>query len=339
MSTITIERVNPQAGVRGGRVKVYCQGLDAEALETCSLVFGTTPTRTALVTPTFVLGIVPHEASPDIVQLAQNDNTSHTVPFVVATILAENLHPMANPAVDGRGAIYTTISGTKGQQVPVSIYRISPSGEVEPFVSDILNPTSLAFGPDGYLYVSSRHAGKVLRVNERGTVSPFAEHLGIATGLAFDSQGRLYVGDRHGTIHQISDTGATRVFVSKLEASVTAYHLAFDNHDRLYVSYPTLSGYDQIYRIAPDGEILQSIASGIGRPQGLAFDIDNNLYVVGYYAGEGGVVKITPDGDMHQVVAGVNLVGLAFGMNGDLLLVDNNTLYRLNFGVSGRPLP
>jgi len=32
-------------------------------------------------------------------------------------------------------------------------------------------------------------------------------------------------------------------------------------------------------------------------------------------------------------------VGLAFGTNGDLILTDNSTVYKLAFGVQGRPLP
>lgn len=338
MGTITIDRVSPQAGVHGGRVKVYCRGLDGEAVDACRLIFGSTPTRPAIATPTFVLGIVPLQANPDVVQIEQQDQTSNAVSFAIATVLAENLHPVANPAVDSRGAIYTTVSGTKGQQVPVSVYRISPLGEVEPLASDILNPTGLAFGPDGYLYVSSRHTGKVLRVSEHGTVSTFAAQLGIATGLAFDSRGRLYVGDRRGTIYQLSASGEAHVFVSKLEPSVTAYHLAFDSHDRLYVSYPTFSGYDPVYRITAAGEV-QTVAHGLGRPQGLAVDVDDNLYVVGYDGGEGGVVKITPEGEIQHVVSGVNLVGLAFGLDGELILVNNSALYKLNFGVRGRLLP
>jgi sugar lactone lactonase YvrE len=331
-----IDRVYPQAGVHGGRVVVTCRGLDADQLDTYTLLFGVTPSRTLLATPTLVLGVVPHEASPSVVQLEQHGQTSNAVSFGVAAAIAENLHPVANPVVDDRGAIYTTISGTKGQHVPVSLYRISPSGDVEPFAADILNPTGLAFGPDGHLYVSSRHTGKVLRVDAHGMVSTFAENLGIATGLAFDAQGRLYVGDRRGTIYRLSEAGQAQVFVSELEPSVTAYHLAFDSSDRLCMSYPTFSGYDQVYRITAAGEV-QTIASGLGRPQGLAFDADDNLYVIGHYRGEGGVVKITPAGEVQHVICGANLVGLAFGMDGELILVDNSTLYKLNFGVQGRP--
>ena len=336
MQPITLHQVTPQAGIRGGHIAVSCTGLDAQALETCSIVFGASSTRPVLVTPTLLLGIVPERSGADSLQIAQDERQSNAVPFVVATRLADNLHPVASPAVDVQGNIYTTISGTKGQQVPVSLYRISSTGEIEPFLSGIANPTGLALGPDGYLYVSSRHEGTIYRVDTRGTVSAFATQLGIATGLAFDAQGRLYVGDRRGAILQVADRGTARVF-ARLEPSVRAYHLAFGDDGWLYVSYPTLSGSDQIYRITPDGAV-QSFVRGLGRAQGIAFDSAQNLYVVAHYEGAGGVIHITPTGAMTRVVAGTNLVGLAFGTNGDLLLTDNSAVYKLAFSVQGRPL-
>jgi sugar lactone lactonase YvrE len=289
-----------------------------------------------LVTPTLVLGVVPESAGANTVQIVQGERQSDTMPLVMATRLADNLHPVASPAVDAEGNIYTTISGTKGQHVPVSLYKISSAGEVEPFVSGIANPTGLAFGPDGALYVSSRHEGTVYRVDRRGTASSFATQLGIATGLAFDAQGRLYVGDRRGAILQVAANGTSRLF-ARLEPSMRAYHLAFADDGWLYVSAPTLSGSDQIYRITPEGEV-QPFVHGLGRAQGLAFDAAQHLYVVAHIEGQGGVIRITPDGAMTRAIAGVNLVGLAFGTNGDLMLVDNSTVYKLAFGVPGRPL-
>jgi len=49
------------------------------------------------------------------------------------------------------------------------------------------------------------------------------------------------------------------------------------------------------------------------------------------------VVKISPDG-MHAelVVAGMNLVGLAFGQQGEMVVATNEAVYSLPLGIEGR---
>jgi sugar lactone lactonase YvrE len=322
--------------VRGGRVTVISNGLDAQTLTTCRLAFGSRQTRPLLASPTLLVGTVPDAADAETIRVVQQDRQSDTLPFAVATPVAENLHPVANPAIDRAGNVYTTISGTKGQHVQTSIYKITSLGEVEPFAAGITNPTGLAFGPDDALYVSSRHEGALYRVDEQGNVFPFAEGLGIATGLAFDAEGSLYVGDRRGTIFRLSDSGEAESFAT-LGPSAAAYHLAYGPDNGLYVSYPTLSGDDRIYRVSPDGAV-QTFVRGLGLAQGLAFDEVGNLYVTAHIEGVGGVVRITPAGDIQPMITGVNLVGLAFGIAGELFLVDKSALYKLNFGIQGRPL-
>jgi hypothetical protein len=82
----------------------------------------------------------------------------------VATLLAEELQPVANPAFDPNGSLYVTFSGGRGEKVPASLFRIEPDGELNPIANEILNPTGLAWGPDDCLYVSSREEGSVYRI-------------------------------------------------------------------------------------------------------------------------------------------------------------------------------
>jgi sugar lactone lactonase YvrE len=95
-----------------------------------------------------------------------------------------------------------------------------------------------------------------------------------------------------------------------LAPSVAAFHLAFDARGDLYVTNPSMSGYDAIHRITPDGEV-QTFFGDLGRPQGLAFDSHGHLYVVAHYRGDAGIIEIPPQGEARHVVSGVNLVGLA----------------------------
>jgi len=277
----------------------------------------------------------PEHGQPGL-RVAKNGSTSAPMKYEVGRRLAANLHPVANPAIDTDGNIYVTYSNRRGQKTPVSVYKISPRGAVTPFATEIMNATGLAFGIDGNLYVSSRFEGSVYTVDSGGKVRVFTEGMGIATGIAFDRNGNLYVGDRSGSIFKISPDKEIFVFAT-LEPSIAAYHLAFGLDDHLYVSGPTTSSFDCIYRIAPSGEVSKFFA-GLGRPQGLAVDIQGTLYAVCSYRGRRGVFRFR-GGVPEAVVAGVSLVGLAFDYEDNLLVVDAGSLYRVHLGITGKPLP
>ena len=191
--------------------------------------------------------------------------------------IADSLHPVANPAVDADGNIFTTFSGSRGQKSPVSIYKIDTNFNSRPFVTDLMNPTGLAFDRAGLLYVSSRYDGIIYQVTPTGNMSVYVEGMGVATGIAFDRDENLYVGDRSGTIFKISRARQIYVFAT-LEPSIAAYHLAFGPDDYLYVTGPTTSSFDAVYRISKNGEV-ETFYRGLGRPQGLAFDDEDRLYV------------------------------------------------------------
>jgi sugar lactone lactonase YvrE len=162
--------------------------------------------------------------------------------------------------------------------------------------------------------------------------------MGIATGLAFDKNSNLYVGDRSGSIFKISPGKEIFVFAT-LEPSVAAYHLAYGLDDYLYVTGPTTSSFDSIYRISPTGEV-ERFFTGLGRPQGMAFDIEGNLYVVASHRGRRGVFRFARKGSVPELaVSGLNLVGLAFDHSANLIVADNSSVYRVHAGSMGKPLP
>ena len=94
-------------------------------------------------------------------------------------------------------------------------------------------------------------------------------------------------------------------------------------------SAPTLSTYDPIYRISRKGQIT-TLASSLGRPQGIAFGPDGHLYVVDALAGSSGLHRRNADGSFAPVIAGGALVGVAFGPNGELVVTSNETAYRFD---------
>ena len=255
----------------------------------------------------------------------------------VAVPIAENLHPVTNPALDAEGNIYVTFSGSRGQKVPVAIFKIDTNYAVKPFVAEMMNATAIAFDRQGQMYVSSRYDGAVYRVAPNGTMTTYAEGMGVATGIAFDRDENLYVGDRSGTIFKIARDQQVFVFAT-LEPSVSAYHLAFSPQGDLFVTGATTSSFDCVYRIDPQGTV-HTFYRGLGRPQGLAFDAAGNLYVAASLAGKRGVVQITPEGNANLEVSGQGLVGLAFAPGRSVILATTSAVHHLSWNIQGQPLP
>jgi sugar lactone lactonase YvrE len=253
--------------------------------------------------------------------------TGQTPLVGIASPFATGLHQVDSPVFDREGNLYVTYSGTRGQQVPVSIFRVRPNGTRETFSSGIVNPTSMAIDRDGRLYVSSRFEGSVYRVAADGAPEVFATDLGVACGLAFARDGSLFVGDRSGTIFRVDAAGHATTFAT-LPPSVAAFHLAIAPDGAVFVTAPTLSSYDALYRVSPSGEVTAA-HSQFGRPQGLAFDAAGTLYVVDALAGSSGVYRVPADGAPELVLAGPGLVGVAFSPGGAIVVTSNDTAYRL----------
>ncbi len=242
----------------------------------------------------------------------------------LGTTIATGLHQVDNPVIDADGRVYVTYSGSRGQQAPVSVFRVTPGGPREPFVTGIVNATSMAFSPDGVLHLSSRFDGTIHRVFDDGRHEVMASDLGLACGLAFAPDGTLFVGDRSGTVFRIDSAGQTETLAT-LPPSVAAFHLAMGPDGWLYVTGPTLSSYDRVYRIGMNGRV-ETVDASFGRPQGLAFDAAGVLHVVEALASSSGVYRLHAGGKT-LVAAAPRLVGLAFGAAGRLVIATADTVY------------
>jgi hypothetical protein len=331
-----IDTVAPAAAMAGGEIRVSGSGLRSRDMQRPVVQFGDVAGAVVVSSNAFLVARVPEGATSGPLVVATDGHISNAQTVKVAVPIAENLHPVTNPALDAEGNIYVTFSGSRGQKVPVAIFKIDTNYGVKPFVPDMMNPTAIAFDRSNHMYVSSRHDGVVYRVAPNGTMTSFAEGLGVATGLAFDREQNLYVGDRNGTIFKIGRDQQMFVFAT-LEPSVSAYHLAFSPHGDLFVTGPTTSSFDCIHKIDPHGTV-STFYKGLGRPQGLAFDYSGNLYVAASLGGHRGIVKFTPDGKPSIEVAGQGLVGLAFAPGKSVILATTNAVHHLSWNIAGLSL-
>jgi len=335
-----ITSINPPRAIPGGEILIECENFTIGEYGEYKCFFNEKEARIVGVSSERVIAIVPEnlDSSEVEITLESGGEKSRAVLITVGKKVASDLHIVANPAVDPNDdSVILTRSGSRGQELPVTLFRLEKSGFLDEMLANVMNPTGIAFDKDGKLFVTNRADGEVLRVSNGTDVVPFATDLGIATGIAFDDDGIMYVGDRSGTIYKVEEFGKPEVFAS-LEPSVAAYHIAFGNDGRLYVTAPGLASFDAVYAIDKSG-FEEIFYRGLGRPQGLAFDREGNLYVAGCLRGRRGLIKISPDGkDAEMFVSGMSIVGVCFTRSGEMILANNESVYSLPLGIQGRIL-
>ena len=336
-----IEAVSPAFALPGGEIRIIGKSLRPQELSRPTVRFGEVEGSVVISSDEFLVARVPDGAAsgPVVVHTngaGTNGHVSNAHSIEVSSFVAGNLHPVANPAIDRGGNLFVTFSGSRGEKVPVSIFKIDANHNVKPFLSEMMNATGIAFDREGQMYVSSRHDEAVYKVAPDGAVSTYAEGMGVATGIAFDREENLYVGDRSGTIFKIARDRQIFVFAT-LEPSASAYHLAFGPHGDMFVSGPSASSFDSVYKVDTHGTV-SVFYRGLGRPQGLALDIHGNVFIAASLGGQRGIVKITPQGKASLEVAGQGLVGLAFAAGNSAVLATHHAVHQISLGIQGLPL-
>ncbi len=331
-----VDDVVPAAALPLGEVELKGIYLGPHSFGLPAVYVDGDPAHILMSRPSRLAFRVPDGASTGLIEVRTPAGAANAGAVRVARKLTDGLHPVTSPAVSRSGMIYATISGPRGKPTPVSVMRISIDGRSTPFVTGLLNATGLAFNPAGDLFVTSRAEGNVYRVDAAGEFTVYVEGMGVATGAAFDAEGNLYVGDRSGTIFKINPE--RQIFVhATLEPSVAAYHLAVNAAGTLFVTAPSLSSNEAIWAIEPNGD-TRAWYRGLGRPQGLAISSQGDVFVAACLHGRRGLVRVTPQGEASLVLAGDNLVGVAFSPLGTAVLATNDSVYDVDLGVEGLSL-
>lgn len=335
-ANVKIKEVIPNRAIPSGEIEILVEGLHVPTGESVRCLVNGVECRVAAASSRRVIVSMPEiDDSTAIVQVETREQESNGFVVTTGKRIASDMHIVANPAIDpSDDALILTRSGSRGQQLPNTLFRLETDGYLDELPVEILNPTGIAFSPTGAMFVTNRAEGTVSRIERGEAAVSVASDLGVATGIAFDTNGMMYVGDRSGTIYRVFEDGGKETF-AVIEPSVAAFHIAFGPDGRLYVSSPGFASHDYIYAIDVDGQV-ENYVRGLGRPQGLAFDREGNLYVAACYRGRHGVVRIDAEArGIEHFIAGGGVVGICFTRSGEMIVATGDAAYSLNLGIYG----
>src|SRR3954465_1706227 len=154
-----IAEVTPPAAIAGGELQIRGKGFARADRPRVSI--GEMGAPVIIGSDSLVIARVPEGATAGDIVIQSGRAASDASGCDIGVLVAESLHPVANPAIDAFGNIFSTFSGSRGQKVPVAVYRIDLNFNMKPFINELMNATALAFDPQGMLYISSRYDGIV----------------------------------------------------------------------------------------------------------------------------------------------------------------------------------
>jgi gluconolactonase len=264
---------------------------------------------------------------------------------------AEGLDHAEDLAFDSDGVLWA--GGELGQ-----VYRIPEKGLIEEVTNIGGFCLGLTFSAADDLYICNAKLASIIKVQKDGKASLFADHahdhkLKLPNYAVFDSSGNLFVSDsgdwsrRSGCIVRFDSRGQGQVFVDGPQPFPNGLALSADERF-LFIAQ---SHTDDVLRVeiredgtAGDRELF---ATGLERvPDGLAFDVEGNLYVSCYASDN--IYRVSPQRRVELLAYdrdGTTLArptNIAFGgPQNDELYVANLGRWHINrvhLGVKGQPL-
>lgn len=264
---------------------------------------------------------------------------------------ADGLDHAEDLAFDSEGVLWA--GGEIGQ-----IYRIPEKGRVEEVTNVGGFCLGLAFSAEDELYVCNAKLACVVKVKKDGTSSSFADSaqdhkLKQPNYGVFDSSGNLFVSDSgdwarsSGCIVRFDRQGRGQIFLQAPQPFPNGLALSADERF-LFVAQSHADDVLQV-EIRKDGSAgdREVYATGLERvPDGLAFDVDGNLYVSCYASDN--IYRVSPERKVELLAYdrdGTTLArptNLAFGgPRNDELYVANLGRWHINrvkLGIKGQLL-
>ena len=153
--------IHPTWSLEGGRLAIRGEGFPVDGPRLPIVRFGPHEARVVHASPRELGVLVPPGLDGGPTPVRVDDAPGEPAVVEIGSKLADELHLVDSPVFDRQGHLYVTFSGTRGQRVETSLFRISATHAREALPAEILNPTSLAVDREGRLYVSSRFEGTV----------------------------------------------------------------------------------------------------------------------------------------------------------------------------------
>jgi sugar lactone lactonase YvrE len=228
---------------------------------------------------------------------------------------------------DSNGNLYA--GSTTGR-----ITRISPNGVIDVFAETGRSLAGLATGPQDEIFAAAFTTGEVLAISQDGVIRVATSGLDGPNAIAFDpNQNALVSALGLGGFPQIARIELDATYVTLTEEIPSPNGIAFGADGMIYVADTFMN---RIVR-APyndQGEIGQPevYASGIGFPDGIAFDKAGDLFVA--TAGQVWVVlpSDSPNRTAQPFVVSGDLAGPASLAFGSGIGRDTGRLYFTNYG-------
>ena len=183
---IKIIAVDPPYAIPGGEIEVTCEGFRMKPGTADGVYIEGVQCRIVAASVSRILAIVPAEVAGSSIEpgskpkatpihLESFGAVSNTLEIIVGRKLIDGMHIVANPAVDpSDDALILTRSGSRGQHLPVTLFRLEPDGYLDEMPEAILNPTGIAFDREGQMFVTNRAQGEVYAVGRDGTSTVYA---------------------------------------------------------------------------------------------------------------------------------------------------------------------
>src|SRR4051794_7377969 len=104
-----ISGVQPEAAIAGGEIYIRGNGFSTagEDMARPTVLIGDLPAHAMIGSDSLMIVKVPEGASDGELVVGQGERASQVWSCDIGVTIAENLHPVTNPAVDSFGNIYT----------------------------------------------------------------------------------------------------------------------------------------------------------------------------------------------------------------------------------------